>query len=150
MMSTWALVYQNGVSTIVYASNVWDPHILVALSTHILQTADHRVCDSAHKYKHLPAKKISPRQFILQKNSEGLEHFESGSEVRTSTCSIQSQTAVIFISCAALANPPPPPWRNSFKHNSVYCHVTYRSVCYVAVRTIVLIVTLPTHNSTYQ
>ena len=25
--------------------------------THILQTADHRVRDSAHKYQHLPAKK---------------------------------------------------------------------------------------------
>ena len=29
----------------------------VALLTHILQTADHRVRDIAHKYKHLPAKK---------------------------------------------------------------------------------------------
>ena len=29
----------------------------VALPTHILQTADHKVRDSAHKYKHLPAKK---------------------------------------------------------------------------------------------
>ena len=31
----------------------------MALPTHILQSADHRVCDSAHKYKHLPAKKSS-------------------------------------------------------------------------------------------
>ena len=29
----------------------------VALSTHILQTADHRVRNSAHEYKHLPVKK---------------------------------------------------------------------------------------------
>ena len=59
----------------------------VALPTHILQTAD-------HKYKHLPAKKSA-----LAK-SEGLEHFESGSEVSTFTCSIQSQTAAIFILAA--------------------------------------------------
>ena len=30
---------------------------VVALPTHILQTADHRVRDSAYKYKHLPKQK---------------------------------------------------------------------------------------------
>ena len=32
----------------------------VARPTHILQTADHRVHNSAHKYKHLPAKENQP------------------------------------------------------------------------------------------
>ena len=77
----------------------------VALPTHILQTADHRVCDSAHKYKHLPAKKSALANSFYNRTVKDWHILESG---------IQSETAAIFINCDALANPnPPPPWRDS-------------------------------------
>ena len=65
-----------------------------------------------NKYKlTIPRNLPSPTPSILQQNSEGLEHFESRSEVSTFTCSIQSQPVSILISCTALAatlHPPPP------------------------------------------
>ena len=47
----------------------------VALPTHILQTADHRFCPQIQTFA---SQKISTRTLILQQNSKGLEHFESG------------------------------------------------------------------------
>ena len=81
--------------------------------------ADHRVRNSAHKYKHLPAKKLALANSFYSRTGRDWNILKVEVKLAPSPAAFKARLLQIHISCAALATPPtppplpPPPWRDT-------------------------------------